>query len=515
MKVNQLRAGIWLSYLNLALGSLIPVFYTPIMLGILGQAEHGLYSLAQSVVGYLGLLSFGFGSTIIRYIAKYRADNNRRRIREIFGFFIILYAFLAFLVIISGIFLSNNVSLFLNQGLSEHEISSIQTLIILLTINTSVMFMDSVVSSVIIAYEKFIYKRTLDIISTVVSPFLNLSFLVFGMGAYGLVISGLAIQIFVFAFNCFYCLFKMGIIPSFVRIKREMVSEIICFSAFIFIGSIADTLFWATDKVIIGGMIGTAAVSIYQIGCTFNNIVVQMSTSVSGLLAPKVTGMVVREKATHELSDLFIKVGRLQFIITSLVISGFSIFGRSFIMLWAGKEYLMAYWVAILTLLPLSIPLIQNTGLSILVAQNRHKFRSIMYLIIAALNALSTYLIVPYSGIMGASLCTFFSYLLGQGLIMNLYYSKVIGIDIKRFWKSIMMMALPMLIVAVIGWLLFANRIDLTWAQLFVYALGYSIVYLIVTFFFSMNGYEKNIFIGPLKKIIKLSWRERRVYGNS
>lgn len=184
-------------------------------------------------------------------------------------------------------------------------------------------------------------------------------------------------------------------------------------------------------------------------------------------------------------------------------------------MLWAGKEYLMAYWVAILTLLPLSIPLIQNTGLSILVAQNRHKFRSIMYLIIAALNALSTYLIVPYSGIMGASLCTFFSYLLGQGLIMNLYYSKVIGIDIKRFWKSIMMMALPMLIVAVIGWLLFANRIDLTWAQLFVYALGYSIVYLIVTFFFSMNGYEKNIFIGPLKKIIKLSWRERRVYGNS
>ena len=47
------------------------------MLGMLGQAEYGLYSLAHSVVAYLSLLSFGFGSTIIRYIAKYNAEGNK------------------------------------------------------------------------------------------------------------------------------------------------------------------------------------------------------------------------------------------------------------------------------------------------------------------------------------------------------------------------------------------------------------------------------------------------------
>ena len=62
--INQLRAGAWLSYINLGISCLIPFLYTPIMLGMLGQAEYGLYSLSNSVIGYLSLLSFGFGGTI-------------------------------------------------------------------------------------------------------------------------------------------------------------------------------------------------------------------------------------------------------------------------------------------------------------------------------------------------------------------------------------------------------------------------------------------------------------------
>ena len=43
------------------------------------------------------------------------------------------------------------------------------------------------------------------------------------------------------------------------------------------------------------------------------------------------------------------------------------------------KEYV----IALLTMIPLAIPLIQNTGLNIVVAQNKHGFRAIVYLLIA------------------------------------------------------------------------------------------------------------------------------------
>ena len=65
-RINELKAGSILSYVNLLIGCIIPLLYTPVMLDIMGQAEYGLYSLSNSVISYLGLLNFGMGSAVIR-----------------------------------------------------------------------------------------------------------------------------------------------------------------------------------------------------------------------------------------------------------------------------------------------------------------------------------------------------------------------------------------------------------------------------------------------------------------
>lgn len=65
---SQLKIGIVLNYVNMILGNLIPIFYTPIMLTLLGQSEYGLYKLASSVTSYLSLISMGLGSAITRYL---------------------------------------------------------------------------------------------------------------------------------------------------------------------------------------------------------------------------------------------------------------------------------------------------------------------------------------------------------------------------------------------------------------------------------------------------------------
>lgn len=63
---SQLKVGIVLNYVNMILGNLIPIFYTPVMLTLLGQSEYGLYKLASSVTSYLSLISMGLGSAITR-----------------------------------------------------------------------------------------------------------------------------------------------------------------------------------------------------------------------------------------------------------------------------------------------------------------------------------------------------------------------------------------------------------------------------------------------------------------
>ena len=501
---NQLRIGVVLSYINLGISCIIPFMYTPVMLRILGQSEYGLYSLANSVISYLTLLTFGFGSTVIRYISKYRAENNKEGVQKTFGLFLGLYSIAAIIVLVVGAIISFNVEGIFHKGLTGTEIDKIHILILIMTFNTALSFPLSVFTSVITSYERYVYRKVIDMISTIAAPVFNLIALYMGFASVGMAFTSTILQFIMLPLNMGYCFRVLKIAPRFGRISPGLLREMLGFSFYAFLGTLVDLLFWSTDKVILGMLASSTAVAIYNVGGTFNNIVINLSTSISGVLTPRITGMVVTDTGTDKLTELIIRDGRLQYLIIALIISGFTVFGQSFIFLWAGTDYAGSYWIAILTMFPLCIPLIQNTGLSIVTAQNKHKFRSIVYLIVAVLNAVSTYLVVPIMGGIGAALCSCVSYLLGQGLIMNLYYYRVTGINIPLFWKNIgKMSAIPggmMIIGLVLNHYYPITNISVFLISIIIFAA----IYAVLMYIFCLNDYEKSIVKGPAQKIIRV-----------
>lgn len=510
MKVNQLRAGVVMTYLNIGLGSLIPFIYTPIMLRLLGQSEYGLYSLANSVVGYLSLLSFGLGSTIVRYVAKYRAEGNKEQEEKVIGLFIVMYSLLAILVLAGGWIISCNVEPIFHRGLTDAEISKIAVLVRIMAFNTAISFPISVFGSIIMAHEKYIYRQAVNILSTIAAPCCNLIALYMGFGSIGLSLVTTVLQFAMLPLNAVYCFKVLRIRPRFRGLPIQLIKELLRFSAFIFLGSVVDMLFWATDKVILGMLASTAVVAVYNIGTSFNTMMTNISTAFSGVLTPKVTVMVTKDATPGQLTELFIRVGRLQYLIIALALSGFIVFGKQFIILWAGPDYENAYYMALVTLIPLAVPLIQNTGLSIVIAQNKHKFRSIVYLVIAVLNVISTYLVVPYWGGLGAAVCSGISYTIGQIIIMNIYYYKVTKLDIPAFWANIGKMSIIPAGMTIVG--MWGNsKLDLSsWGMLLVMILLYTAIYSAGMYFFVMNDYEKDVVRKPVFKVLgKMGIRKR------
>lgn len=501
MQKNELKQGIILSYINLGLGTIIPFIYTPIMLRILGQAEYGLFSLASSAVSYLSLLSFGFGSTIIRYISKYRAENDKESEEKVFGFFLVLYCVLALLVLICGVVIAYNVEPIFNKGLTTNELNKMKILVMIMTFNSALSFPISVYSSMVVAHEKYIFRKLIDMFSTVLAPIANLVALYLGYASVGMATAATIIQFVILPLNVFYCYRIINIKPIFAKLPKTLIKEMLGFSVFIFIGTLVDMLFWATDKVILGMLAGSVAVAIYNVGSTFNSMVMNLSTSISGVFTPRVTGMVVKDASKEELNSIFIRIGRIQFVIIALIVSGFTVFGPSFIKLWAGPGYSGAYWIAIMTMFPLCIPLIQNMGLTIVIAQNKHQFRSIVYLIIAVANVIMTYISVPYFGIYGAAACSCIAYVIGQGIIMNIYYYKVTGLDIPLFWRNIFKMAIVPIIMT--GACLFLNNFITinSWKIFLCGVVVFTLIYAILMYLFSFNQYERALFGGILKKV--------------
>lgn len=499
---NQLKTGAALSYINLIIGNLIPLVYTPIMLRLLGQAEYGLYGIAQSIMGYIGLLNFGIGGTIIRYLSKYRAAGDRGREERVAGLFIKIYSVVCCLILAAGFLFAANLQIY-SRSLTADEVATLRVLVILMTVNTAVFLPFSVFSSLVLAHERYVFHKLLGMLSSLAAPLLNLALLFCGFGSVGLVASSTVLNFITYGSYTAYALRKLRIRPSFRRTEPGLLGEILKFSAFVFLASMVDVLYWSTDKLIIGWALGAVATAVYNIGATFNTYVTGLSTAISGLLVPRLTEMAVKDAPKERFSEIFIRVGRLQFILVSFIVSAFVAFGRQFIALWAGPGYEEAYYVALLTMVPVTVPLIQNTGLNILYALNKHQFRSMVYLGVAVANIALTFWWAERYGIIGAAAATCAAYVVGNIFVINWYYYKKIHIDIPLFWKNILRMSPVMLVMGTGAWFWMDCRTVDHWGAFFGWAAVYTVLYGVLSYFFMMNRYERDLCLTPVKKVVE------------
>lgn len=502
-EINQLKTGSLLTYINLGISCIIPFFYTPVMLEMLGQEEYGLFSIANSVISYLTLLNFGMGTAVIRYITRARAVGNTDDVRRFLGLFSVIYGVLAVLVLVGGAVLIHLSGTIFGAGLTAAELEKLDILLVIMTINTAFSFPFGIYSSVVVAYERYIYNKLICIVETILAPVINLIFLYSGYGSVGMTIGGSVVCVLNFLLYFAFCAKRLRIYPVFHNMPFGILKELLVFCSFVLLSSVVDILYWATDKVLIGAVMGTAAVAVYNIGGTFTAMLQNMAHAISNVFSTRVNIMVAKDTPRNEISELLIRVGRLQFLIVSLLLSGYITFGQIFIRLWVGDSYAVAYWVALLTMVPLAVPLIQNIAFATILAENKHSFRSIMYAIIAVLNVISTYLVLPYYGIVGAATCTAISFVLGQGIVMNIYYYRVTQLDIPAFWRNIGKMSIVPGAMILVGIFLVKHVLPMNSLWWFLgWVIGYTVIFAVLSWIFSMNRYEKDLVIGLLKKLL-------------
>lgn len=503
-KVNQLKAGVILSYLSLGISNIISILYTPIMLRLLGQSEYGLYNLSNCIIGYLGILDFGLGNAIIRYTAKYRAISDEEGESNLNGLFIIVYSIITLIVIIAGGIVVLNTNAFFFKNLSMTEFNRMKVLMSLMVFNLAISLPGGIFNGIITAYERFIFLRVLGIIRAILNPFIMLPLLLIGYKSVGMTIATTVINIVYIIVNMYYCFYVLKIKVKFKNMDFLVLKEIMAYSFYMFINIILDKIYWSTDQFILGFICGTTAVAIYSVGSTFNTYYINISTAISGVFLPKVTKMIVENATISELSKLFIKIGRIQYIILAFILSGFLIAGKEFISIWAGVEYTSAYYIAVVAMIPLTIPLIQNMGIVILQAKNRNKFRSYVLLIIAILNIILSIPLAKILGGFGCALASGICYVIGAVIVMNIYYYRCIEIDIPKFWRNIFSITLPILISLILG-LCISKLINITGLLgIILKEIIFTVIYINLIWFVAMNEYEKQLFLKPLNKIKRL-----------
>lgn len=505
MKVNQIKLGAILSYAVVGLNIIVGLGYTPILIRMLGQSDYGLYSMVSSIISYLTVLDLGFGNAIIIYTARYRVNKQKDKEHQLYGMFLIIYTIIGIVATIIGIILYFNVGNLFSDTMSAEEIAKAKIMMILLTINLAVTFPFSIFGNVLVAYEKFVISKIIKILQIILTPCIMIPLLFLGYKSIALIIVTTLVNVLCLLLNTVICFKELKIKFKFTKFDFKVLKEIFGYSFFIFLNQVIDKVNWSVDQFVLGAVSGTVAVSVYSIAAQLNNMYMAFSTAISGVLLPRVTAMEERKASDEEFTDIFIKTGRIQYFVMALIITGFIMFGQKFIQIWAGSGYEKSYIIACILMIPATIPLIQNIGLSILQAKNKYKYRTIIFFFIAIFNIIiSIPLAKKFEGI-GSAIGTSIALILGQIIFLNIYYHKSVKINMIKFWKEIIKMTIPLFLSFIIYWGVISyintDSIILIGLEILIYILIYSWI----CWKFIMNEYEKEIIRKPLRrlKIIK------------
>ena len=93
--------------------------------------------------------------------------------------------------------------------------------------------------------------------------------------------------------------------------------------------------------------------------------------------------------------------------------------------------------------------------------------------------------------------------MIGQIVIMNIYYYKVIKLDIPLFWKNIGKMSVIPVIMVSVGMWISATLEPMPWGVLILGILIYTAIYSAGMYFFAMNDYEKDVVRKPVLKVFE------------
>ncbi|WP_158849971.1 lipopolysaccharide biosynthesis protein [Algibacter sp. L1A34] len=500
--MSQIKKGALLNYINIFLTNVIGLLLTPFIILKLGNSEFGLYTLIGSLVGYISVLDLGLNNTIVRFVSKYRATKDNKGEQNFLATTMLIYILIAILVIIVGVICYINIENIFSKSLTPEEIIKAKIMFAILIFNLAISLPGGSFNGICFGLEEFVFPKIVNIIRYILRTIMIVAILSIGGKAISMVIIDTLFNIIIIGINAFYVFKKLKVKFKLHYLDKNLIKEIFGYSLWIFIAALVSQFQWKAGQMVLGIIANTTVVAVFGVGIMLGTYYGAFSSAISGVFLPRATQMAVGKATGEELTDMMIKIGRISFIVLLYILGAFTIYGQQFVLLWVGETYYDSWIIALIIMIAYTPPLVQAFGQSILEAKNKMSFKVILYLICIGLGTLlGAYIAKEYGGI-GMIAGSTIGWIIGQN-ILNIYYHKVININILRFFKELAQKTIPVFaIILLIGYLI--NMIPGNgWINFFIKAAIYSVIYVLLMYRFGMINYEKELITKPINKLFK------------
>jgi O-antigen/teichoic acid export membrane protein len=456
VKVSEKKSmfvGVLLSYITIAVGIVLAVFYTPFLLESLGTEQYGIRTFAYSVVSYLSYLSVGMASCYLRYRLIAKKRNGEEGDKHFNGLFFVIFLIIGAAALIIGLFVTMlfyTGAIPLNDSYDATDKFVFEMIMLIDVINIAVYFPLSTFRLFINSEKKFIWLNSLNLIDTILSPIVTIIIFKFCPGqflAIDATLIAVICSIFVWVCNLLFAViplkFKMTL--KLDQNDLHMFKEMVVFSIFVFLLNTASSLNAITDKVVLGFIVDSDTVTKYQLSVTFLTYLTTMSSSIGAVFIPRITQDVL-DGDMDSVERIYKIVSRTICIMSIFIIGGYISCGRAFMQAWilnpeGGVD--VAYcneifnYSVVLMIVQTSV---QPIKFSIYIdqAMNKHKIPAVIYIGILLLNIIISItlcmILAPYGmSIWGCVIGTVFAYIC-EGVSLTIYSEKYLHFHVYQAW---------------------------------------------------------------------------------
>lgn len=500
IKPQSKKMAILISYGSTFLSALASMVLLPVAIHYVGSDAYGLYQKIYALAQYLLVIDLGISSTVVRYATKARVEKDISSEQNFYGFMakttLVLHAFVLFF----GIIFYFGVDV-IYDSMNAEETYIARILILVMLLQTVLTIFEDFLIGIIRTYEQFVFTDTLKFIRLLCRLILIPIFLAFTKNIISIAIIDVSLTFIAFVLSLFYSLKFLKVSPKFAAVDKKVKQGIVALLLANLLQNISKYLNNGIDKVLIGRYLTNEDVTVYSVAMTFISFFMIISTVIQSVHLPQVVKLNEKGASIDELTDVVVKVGRIQLILCGGFLSGFIVLGQDFISLWAGPDSGQAWSIALIIMVPLLIPLIQNVCLCILTAKDKRFFRSLVMVLLSLVNLLVSIVLIKRFGLLGAPIGTAIAYALGNVIVMNIYYQKCLNIKVRLMFKRIFSRILPCIVLITIP-LFFGFRMYLDGILMWcVKAIIFLTLYFLVIYFVGMQKDEKKFVEKILIKI--------------
>ncbi len=490
-RARQRRLGGMLAYLQIALNIGIALAYTPFMVRTLGQADYGLFAIAGAMASYLVILDMGLADSVVRRLVGLHGKDDRQGERDFLGSMVSLYGVLGLMILGAAAIAVACVPMLFGGTMAPEALSTLQTMLVPLGISTAVVVAGNPLNATLVAHERFVFLRSLEMATVVLVTLGNVAALLLGGGVLSVVV--VASTGAILATLCKWLMVRGGLRLPLAprRVDRTQLTDMSSYAAPIFVSMLVEQIFWKLDHLLIGARLGAAAVAVYAIGVMFNKYFMAFATAISRVMMPDLVRRIDAGSDTEALTRRLVEISRWQAFVLMLVLSGLVLFGQHFIRTWMGSGYELSYWVLVCTLGPYAFELIGNVRNVVLQVMRLFWWRAGIFLAAALLNIPATLWALRHWGVVGAAACT------GAGLVAGYLgvawvLSHKAGIPVLGYLREVWRGIAPALLLAVgMGVLLRGWLPDAGWIALLQKIALYTPIYLALMWSLGMRNEER------------------------